>query len=169
MSKRFGRNQKRKLMQRVAEHQANADRFKDAYEMSAGLQRHTSEMLDDAKRALEMIYSDIKKHLNPNHPLLPDELKPARKLEFEASSIRVQIPQNPYEIYIKTADILRRKFYTEEFKNLVHVKVMHGGKVVGYAVDIECFQLDRFREDYIRDMSRDIAEQLLNELTKRRW
>lgn len=170
MGNRFGRNQKRKLMQQLAEQKANTDRLKAAYEMADGLQRHTSEKLDEAKRALKMIYSDVIKHLNPHHPLLPDELRVEYKLAHEASSIRIHVPQSPYGFHIKTAEILRRKFYTEEFENLVSVKVIHGGKVVGYAVDLECFQLARFREDYIKDMSRDIAEKLINELTKqRRW
>lgn len=162
MSKRFGRNQKRRLQRQLAEHQANADRYQAAYEMSDGLQRDTSKKLSDAMSALERVYSDIAKHLNPNHPLLPDWLRPAIKVSHEADSVRLPLSKYQPGFYVKTAEILRRKFVTEQFSNMVAVKVMHGDRVVGYGIDLESLQLMTFREEMVRDLALDIANRLLD-------
>jgi hypothetical protein len=165
MSKRFGRNQKRKLIQQLAEQKANAERFECAYEMSAGLQRNTSEKLSEVTRRLEMIYSDNANNLNPDHPMLPSSLRGVIKANHDTNSIRVPISDNHLGGHVKVLDLLRREFFTEQFSNMVAVKVMHGHRVVGYAIDLDSLQLMTFREEMVRDLALDIANQLLDAIS----
>lgn len=162
MSKRFGRNQKRKLVQQLAEQKANAERFEYAYEMSDELLRNTREKLSEAMFSLESIYTDIAKHLNPYHPLLPTELRSEITVQHEAKSIRLTVPKGPMEFYVKVADILRKKIVTEEFSNMVTVKVMHGHRVVGYGIDKDALQLKTIEHQMISFLAVDIAKQLLS-------
>ena len=156
MSKRFGRNQKRSLMQQLTEQQADTERFKAAYEMSVGLQRHTSEQLALANQTLELIYAEIAKNLNPFHPLLPNEMR--RQIAVAGDVERIRIPLNGGRY--KVIEILRRGFITDEFRDCAAVKISHGSKQLGYAVDMDALRVTTFKQEYINDLSRDIAVRL---------
>lgn len=163
MSKRFGRNQKRNLTQQLAVQQADAERFKMAYQMSDGLQAHTSRELAKANDQLRVIYHEIGKNLNPYHPLLPSELR--RELAVTAAdmgSVRISTDRMTF----KVVDVLRKRLITDEFMNQVAIRVSHGSKVLGYAIDIKSLLVESFRKEYINELSRDIARQLVDGLCK---
>lgn len=160
MGKRFGRNQKRKMRQQLSEQQANAERFKSAYEMSVGLQKHTSEQLALANQTLELIYAEIAKNLNPYHPLLPNEMR--RQIAVAGDVERIRIPLNGGRY--KVTEILRRGFVTDEFRDCAVVKVSHGSKQFQYAVDMDALRVITFKQEYINDLSRDIAVRLFSAL-----
>lgn len=163
MSKRFGRNQKRKLIQQLAIEQADAKRFKMAYQMSDGLQARTSRELEKANDQLRVIYHEIGKNLNPYHPLIPSELR--RQLSVTSADMRrVQILTN--RTTFKVVDILRKQLITDDFRNQVAARVSHGSKEVGYAIEIDSLLVESFRAEYINELSRNIAQALVDGLRK---
>lgn len=163
MSKRFGRNQKRKLVQQLAVQQSDAERFKEAYQMNGGLLADCSRELSQTREALEVIYKSIASNLNPYHPLLPSERRRQLSVTGDMRSVRLSLDN----MYFKVVEILRKKLVTDEFRNLVAVRVSHGDKELGYAIDIDALQVDSFRDSYIKDLAIDIARQLVGELHKR--
>lgn len=164
MSKRFGRNQKRKLMQQLASHQHDARRFENAYRMSDGLLSHMSSELDNARNALRMIYSEIGKNLNPHHPLLPNDLR--RQLSVAAADIQFVRVAND-RMNFKVVEILRKRLVTDEFRGLIAARIDHGDNHVGYAIDVKSLLVESFRVEFINDLSREISMKLVSALGRK--
>ena len=162
MSKRFGRNQKRKLMQQLAVQQADAKRLKDDYLKSKLLRCDLELELDQAREALVVIYKSIASNLNPYHPLLPSERRRQLSVTGDVRSVQVSLD----DMYYKVIEILRKRLVTDEFRNQVAIRVSHGSKVLGYAIDIGSLLVESFRKEYINELSRDIAQQLVDGLCK---
>lgn len=162
MSKRFGRNQKRKLMQQLAVQQADAKRLKDDYLKSKLLRCDLELELDQAREALVVIYKSIASNLNPYHPLLPSERRRQLSVTGDVRSVQVSLD----DMYYKVIEILRKRLVTDEFRNLVAVRVSHGDKELGYAIDIKSLLVESFRKEYINELSQDIARQLVDGLCK---
>lgn len=131
--------------------------------MSDGLQAHTSRELAKANDQLQVIYNEIGKNLNPYHPLLPSEL--SRQLSVTAAnmeSVRISTDRMTF----KVVDILRKRLITDEFRSQVAIRVSHGNKVLGYAIDIDSLLVESFRAEYINELSRDVAQMLVDGLRK---
>lgn len=161
MSKRFGRNQKRKLSQQLAAQRLETERFTKAHQMADGLLSHVSRELAHAKHQLGLLYHEIGKNLNPGHPLVPEDLR----RWFVVSAVDMsRVPLSTDRTTTRVVDILRKGLVTDEFKNLVSVRLTHGDKTVGYAVDIKSLLVASFRDEYIDDLSRDIARHLVDTL-----
>ncbi|HCU64567.1 MAG TPA: hypothetical protein DF774_02275 [Rheinheimera sp.] len=161
MSKRFGRNQKRKLMQQLAVQQADVNRLKGDYLKSKLLRCDLDLELDQAREALVVIYKSIADNLNPYHPLLPSERRRQLSVTGDMRGVRVSLDN----MYFRVVEILRKRLVTDEFRNLVAVRIEHGGKHHGYAIDIDSLQVESFRAEYINELSRDIAHQLVAALS----
>jgi hypothetical protein len=156
MSKRFGRNQKRKLQEEVR-------RLAEGHKMAAGLQRHTTKELERARDALRVIYHEIGKNLNPYHPLLPAEVR--KQLSVAATDLSfVQLPID--RAVCRTIEVLRRRFLTDEFRQMVAVRISHKGREIGYAIDTKALMVASFRQEYVKDLATDIAEVLTREIQK---
>lgn len=150
MSKRFGRNQKRALQNEV-------NRLRQANTVAAGLQRQTTQELQRAREALHIIYHEIGKNLSPYHPLLPADVRK----QFAVASADVYSVRLPMDrMVVKTVEVLRRRFLTDEYQQQVAVKLMHGETCVGYAVSAKALHAALFRQEFINDLAADIAEKL---------
>lgn len=156
MGKRFGRNQKRKM-------QENVNNLREALRMGAHLQQNTRQELVRAREALQVIYHEIGKNLNPYHPLLPKDVRKqwmitAKDLPF------VQLPGDR-GVY-RTIEVLRRRFVTDEFRQRVAIRIIRGDTEVAYAIDMRALLVETFRAEYVEDLAREIADKLAAEVQK---
>lgn len=161
MSRRFGRNQKRKLMQQLALQQVDAERLKANYLKSKLLRCDLELELDNARNALRMIYSEIGKNLNPHHTLLPNDLR--WQLSVAAADIRFVRVAND-RMNFKVVEVLRRRLVTDEFRGLIAARIDHGDNHVGYAIDVKSLLVESFRVEFINDLSREISMKLVSAL-----
>lgn len=170
MSKRFGRNQKRRFRNEVAA--LTAQLLKD------------QKSLNDANRnnhklrtIISDMYDDIKSAFNEHHPLgrrttmqIPD---PHMEQICVASMDRLPFSMNPYEsigpteISHRVAFLMRLEGWDDKFKSQIMIRVSYEGKCMGYALDtMEVLRHRGPMEEVTQHFAVEISKVLMKGMTK---
>lgn len=126
MSKRFGRNQRRKMREQLAAATEKSDRFEQAWRHQAGLLSHMHRENADLRTQLDNAKAVIGRY----HPAFPPERVTLGYLP--APGERYRIPVGPGEMAtLATMTITAGR---DNVFNEVHFRLIHGDVVAAYAV-----------------------------------
>lgn len=161
MSRRFGRNQRRRMREQLAAQEAEGQRWQDAYHREVGLLHHVREKKRDLEETLQAIYALVGPWsiVAPPHPV---ELQPGM------TSIRLPVPDQPAAASMKAVqpfEILHAVEVAasrEEFRRLMHLQLSCRGEKVRYSISEEA--LYRPSEAIRAFVTRQLAPQLVEAL-----
>lgn len=165
MSKRFGRNQKRKMRQQI-------ETLGEALELSDGLNRHLSNLHDDDMRVIRSVERELGQHnvlLNPRIT--------SRDPAPGSSTICIQSMETPayYDIHKANEAVsddvvkhsLLHKLQSGEdlqwLKQQMHIKFYLNDASVGYALSYEAIQ-SAPEEVLVQHLSQTMAQHLVQTL-----
>jgi hypothetical protein len=156
MSKRFGRNQRRRAREHIAQLAADSARWQEAHARESGLLRHVSNKL----RAMESQMADLATALGVNYVGLPAREIVMKANDLARDSFRMLTPSSA----VAAMDLMRVDSHHDE-RSQMHVRVRVGGSVVAYAISVEA--LLRTPTAYLAGaMANELAPALLTEIRK---
>lgn len=144
MSKRFGRNQRRRARESIAELEQKNAALTSGMAMDRGLLRHQSEQLADLRKQI----AEAQKILGPYHVAFPAEdyvlggkprtpvgLPVMPRFSDNPFPSNPEIMPSPIMIEHKLLSVLGLHVYEDEINMMRHVNVRFDGGSWGYAID----------------------------------
>lgn len=158
MSKRFGRNQKRKMQEQI-------DTLNEANDMCMGLTRWLSNELNITKNEI----NEAKVILGSMSSALP-----AEEIYMENNTDTILIPDKRVPLTYSTTDtfqiakniplhVLASSVSKDKINNSIHTRVKFKDGSVGYAISNEAFMTTP-KDFLIQRISQEIAHQLVNHM-----
>ncbi|MEN2425941.1 hypothetical protein AA0N74_07865 [Chromobacterium vaccinii] len=104
MSKRFGRNQRRRMREEIAQQRQEADKQRAGRLMAEGLCSHSQDKNQFLQKELAHIYQAIRNYLGENHILLPiEQVGSFKRSAGEPLHIPVGLRQRAFELDVSSA------------------------------------------------------------------
>jgi hypothetical protein len=168
MSKRFGRNQKRRYREQVAE-------LTRAHELDQGLLRYQRQKIDDYERwetRLNRVvpkYSALKKDVavvsRRDDPGDRDYLSVVEPLR--AQNLRVDAPIYDHDMKIQRLhmNVIRVEAYPEQFNHGMRYELRVGnGERVMFAIDDAMIQAKDYDDNFVEYVSHEISQIMVDHL-----
>ena len=136
MSRRFGRNQRRRLREEVESAKADAARFEAASTMNQALAAHMREELKEFRCAFE----EIRECLGPHHILL-GKAQPSQGRNFIEPSLLGHEITSDSKLRIVTVGIVEVAVRRDDVRRAIHAKLERDGVAVIYSLSDEAVNL----------------------------
>ena len=156
MGKRFGRNQRRRAREQIAQLTADSSRWQEAHARESGLLRHVSKKL----RAMENQMADLTEALGVHYVGLTAREIVMKANELARDSFRMLTPSGA----VAAMDLMRVDSNHDE-RSQMHCRVRLGPSTVAYAVSAQALRYTP--ATYLaRTMAIEMAHALLAEIRK---
>lgn len=173
MSRRFGRNQKRRMREAIVAAESQAAALRVACEMNDGLLRKVTR----EKARLESVLDDARDRLRDMHIALPPSRLEGDGWFERMAVVRVPDPRRPTDFILRSDRQIPTEFKVHELERLIvrvkqsedrrppvlHCVVELAGKAAGYAISAEAWH--QIGEHSLRDvLAPEISKALTREL-----